>query len=162
LAEAAPRELNAWPRSSSRDPKHPREAGFDRIVGTMAALFGVQIADDHIRRADRSWYKAELGMGVSEMPRTDNMCDATMSQEAVLVINDASSRHLQACHCLRRNAILRGAQLSTRDGTKIGTLCAVDPHPREVTDRERLILLHLAEIVIDEPSCTCGAEDGGG
>jgi signal transduction histidine kinase len=43
-----------------------------------------------------------------------------------------------------------GAPLRTRDGIKIGTVCAIDPEPREVSESEKQILRHLSDIVIDE------------
>lgn len=130
----------------------PREASFDRVVEAVSALFDVEVAMITFVERDRSWYKAELGMGVSEMPRTDNMCDATMSQDGVLVINDANlAPREQVLPLLRKGfRFYAGAPLRTRDGTKIGTVCAVGRRPREVTPRERTILLHLADIVIDE------------
>jgi signal transduction histidine kinase len=70
----------------------------------------------------------------------------------VLVIRDA----LEADRELVRpmlNFGLRfyaGAPLCTYDGVKIGTLCAVDPDPHEVTESQTRILEDLARVVIDE------------
>lgn len=154
---------DAWPRAPGELARlaaleqyaildTPREAGFDRIVETVAALFDVQIAMITFVERERSWYKSELGMGVSEMARADNMCDATMSQEGVLVITDANLAPRESVLPLLKKGLrfYAGAPLRTRDGTTIGTVCAVDTRPRDATNRERLILLHLAEIVIDE------------
>jgi signal transduction histidine kinase len=101
---------------------------------------------------ERCWYKAERGMGVSELSRADNMCDVVIRQDGVFVISDTH----QAPRDLVRPLLQRGLRfyigmpLRTGDGIKIGTLCAVGPRARRVTDHERLILANLAEIVMDE------------
>jgi signal transduction histidine kinase len=155
--------VDAWPKAPGEVERlaalahyeildTPPEATFDRIVDTIAALFQVQVAMITFVDRERSWYKAERGMGVPEMPRTDNMCDATMSQDEVLVVNDALLAPPATVLPMLKKGLrfYAGAPLRTREGTKIGTVCAVDPEPREVTDRERAILLNLAEIVVDE------------
>ena len=43
-----------------------------------------------------------------------------------------------------------GAPLHTRTGQRIGTLCAIDRRPRQLTDSEAGLLAELADIAIDE------------
>ena len=127
----------------------PREATFDRVVDIIAAVFDVPIAMITFVDRDRSWYKSELGMGVPEMPRTDNMCDTTIAQDGVLVISDANLAPREQVLPLLKKGLrfYAGAPLRTRDGVKLGTVCAVDVRPREVTEKEKLIaeLFHLVK-----------------
>src|SRR3989337_1146791 len=67
----------------------PPEASFDRIVAIAAAVFGTTMGVIPLVDRERSWYKSELGFGVSELPRSDNMCDAAIRYNDVLVINDS-------------------------------------------------------------------------
>ena len=130
----------------------PPEESFDRIVAIVSAVFEVPFAMITLVDRERSWYKAEVGMGVSEMARDDNMCDVTIRQDGVYVVNDS--------HLAQRDQVLPllkkgmrfyvGAPLRTHEGIKIGTVCAVDVRPREVTEKEKQILADLAEMVIDE------------
>jgi signal transduction histidine kinase len=130
----------------------PPEETFDRIVSIASAVFGTSMAAITLVDRERSWHKAEIGFGVSEMPRAEEMCDTVISQDGVLVINDA--------HAAPREIVLpmlnfglrfyAGAPLRTYDGVKIGTVCAVDPEPHEVTETQKQILQDLAKVVIDE------------
>jgi signal transduction histidine kinase len=101
---------------------------------------------------ERSWHKAEIGFGVSEMSRADEMCDRVITRDDVLIINDAheSPRELVLPMLNYGLRFYVGAPLCTYDGIKIGTLCAVDPEPHEVTASQALILRELAKVVIDE------------
>jgi signal transduction histidine kinase len=130
----------------------PPEEPFERIVSIVAALFGTSLAAITLVDRERSWHKAEMGFGVSEMPRADEMCDRVISQDDVLIIHDAleSPRELVLPMLKFGIRFYAGAPLSTYDGVKIGTLCAVDPEPHEVSDSQAQILRQLAAVVIDE------------
>lgn len=56
----------------------PPKATFDRVVQIVAAVLDVEIAAITLVDRDRCWYKSEIGMGVPEMSRDDNMCAAAM------------------------------------------------------------------------------------
>jgi GAF domain-containing protein len=130
----------------------PPEEPFDRIVSIVASLFGTSLAAITLVDTDRSFHKAEIGFGLMEMPRTDEMCDRVISRDDILIINDA----LQSPRELVRpmlNVGLRfyvGAPLTTYDGIKIGMPCAVDPEPKDVRESQARILEQLAAVVIDE------------
>jgi signal transduction histidine kinase len=130
----------------------PREEPFDRIVSIVAALFGTSLAAITLVDRERSFHKAEIGFGVSEMPRTDEMCDRVISRDDVLIINDALESPPELVQPMLNFGIrfYAGAPLTTHEGVKIGTLCAVDPEPHEVGKSQAQILRQLAAVVIDE------------
>ena len=130
----------------------PREETFDRIVSIVSAVFGTSMALITLVDRERSWHKAELGMGLTEMPRAHEMCDRVISSDSVLVINDAYEAPREVVLPMLNFGLrfYAGAPLCTYDGVKIGTLCAIDPEPHEVTERQKQILQDLATIVIDE------------
>jgi GAF domain-containing protein len=130
----------------------PPEATFDRVVDIVAAVFDVPCAMITLVDRERCWYKAERGMGVPELSRADNMCDVVIRQDAVVVISDTHQAPPELVRPLLQRGLrfYVGTPLRTEDGIKIGTLCAVGPRPRGVTDHERLILTNLASIVMDE------------
>lgn len=43
-----------------------------------------------------------------------------------------------------------GVPLQTHDGYNLGTLCVIDKHPRDVSEREKSQLTDLASVVMDE------------
>src|SRR5688500_3988638 len=66
----------------------PPEATFDRVVDIVASVFYVTCAMITLVDRQRCWYKAERGMGVSELSHADNMCDVVIRHDDVFVIND--------------------------------------------------------------------------
>jgi signal transduction histidine kinase len=130
----------------------PPEETFDRIVSIASAVFGTRMAAITLVDRERSWHKAEVGFGVSEMPRADEMCDTVISQDGVLVINDAREAPREIVLPMLKLGLrfYAGAPLRTYDGVKIGTVCVVDPEPHEVTEEQKQILRDLTRIVIDE------------
>ncbi len=127
------------------------EATFEAVVAALAAALDAPIALITLVDRERCWYKAELGMGVSEMPRADNMCDAVLQLDDVYVVPDARAATGLVTAPLRRKGLRAyiGAPLRSREGVPIGTLCAVDTRPRDVTARETGIVSALAAVVSD-------------
>ena len=131
----------------------PPEETFDRIVSILSALFGTSMAAITLVDRERSFHKAEIGFGVSEMPRAQEMCDRVIGHGGVLIINDANEapRDLVLPMLDFGLRFYAGAPLRTYDGISIGTLCVVDPQPHdEVTESQKQILQDLAKVVIDE------------
>ena len=131
----------------------PPEATFDRVLDILRSVLGVTGAFLTFVDRDRSFYKAISGIEFpSSTPREDNMCDAVIAQDDVLVIEDSHAAPEALVRPLLKAGLrfYAGAPLRTREGTKIGTVCAIDPEPRKLSAREREILLHLSDIVIDE------------
>jgi signal transduction histidine kinase len=132
------------------------EEPFERIVSIVKALFGTSMAVITLVDRERSWHVAEIGFGVSEMARQDEMCDRVIVRDDVLIIPDANDEIYESNRDLVQpllNYGLRfyiGTALCTYDGVKIGTLCAVDPEPHQVIESQTLILQELAKVVIDE------------
>jgi signal transduction histidine kinase len=130
----------------------PREPTFDRIVAITRAVFETEWAMITFVDRERSWYKSEVGLGLREMPRPANMCDAVIQQDGVLVISDAQAEPPEKVMPMLAFGLrfYAGAPLCTYDGIKIGTVCAVDPKPRQVSEKQTQILADLAKIVVDE------------
>jgi signal transduction histidine kinase len=131
----------------------PPETTFDRITGILRSVLHVTGAFITLVDRDRSFYKSISGIEFPvSTPRQDNMCDTVIAQEDVLVINDSYLASADLVRPLLKAGMrfYAGAPLRTRDGIKIGTVCAIDPEPREVSESEKQILRHLSDIVIDE------------
>jgi DNA-binding NtrC family response regulator len=130
------------------------ERGFDDIARIASYLMNTPIALVSLVDEDRQWFKARVGLEVSETPREHSFCAHAILDVGVTHVRDAS-RDKRFCDnplVLGAPAIrfYAGAPLRTADGHAVGSLCVIDRKPRSLTDRERDILEALARQVMTE------------
>jgi PAS domain S-box-containing protein len=130
----------------------PAEAGFDGLTALAAELLGVPIALVSIVDSDRQWFKSRYGLSAPETPRDVSFCGHVVAGEAALVVADALADPRFSDNPLvtgePRVRFYAGMPLRTRDGFVLGTLCAIDHVPREITARQRNALALLASQVV--------------
>ncbi|OZJ06538.1 hypothetical protein BZG36_00584 [Bifiguratus adelaidae] len=133
------------------------DVNFDRIVNMTAKLFGVRTCLISLVHSDEQWVKAEVGFGKSGTKRSISFCGhAVLNQSGEpLIILDASKDWRFAKNPLvTGEPYIRfyvGAPLYNKDGLAIGTLCIIDPEPREeFTTREQDLLTELAATTMHE------------
>jgi hypothetical protein len=130
------------------------EAAYDDIVRLASVLCGVPTALVSLVDRDRQWFKARLGMELSETTRDVAFCDhAIRAPESLLEIPDATRdpRFAQnplvtAEHGIRFYA---GMPLVTPGGAAIGTVCVIDTQPRELNQEQRGALAALARLTMN-------------
>lgn len=127
---------------------------FDDAVKLVSYICGVPIA--HISFIDdtRQWFKSEIGIGISEVPRDISFCRYTIMDSALVEIPDT---HLNQRFKKDPNVtggfkvrFYAGIPLTTPDGFNIGTICAIDYVPKELNDHQRNALSIIAKHIIDE------------
>lgn len=134
-------------------PTHP---DFDDIALLAAAVFEAPIAVVNLIATDRQWFKAEVGIGVRELPLDVSICRHAILQDDFLVIPDTRLDPRVECNPLvTADDGLRfyaGALLRTPAGLPIGTLCVIDraPRPDGITPLQRLALEVLARQVMTQ------------
>ena len=134
----------------------PREASFDRLARLAARVMGMPIAAVTLVDAERVWFKAEIGLGATEVPRHIGLCSRTVAASGpVLEISDSwADETLVGNPLLGPPVDLRfyaGAALVTPDGFRIGTLCVIDRVARPgLTAEQRATLIDLAGAVMTE------------
>lgn len=131
----------------------PEEA-FDRITRIISAALDTPVAFVTFVEAHRIWFKSAYGAEVQECGREGAFCDVTVTQNSRLIVEDArlDSRFVKSPF-VNGPAGFRfyaGMPLRTRDGTSIGTLCAMDTRPRALSERQLQVLDDMAALVIDE------------
>jgi hypothetical protein len=126
----------------------PPDERVDRITRLAKEIFGVPMVSVTLIDRDRQWRKSEIGLGGREAPREDAFCDATVRQDATLVVEDASTTERFADNpFVAGDPHLRfyaGQPLHAPGGEPIGTLCLLDTQPRDFDDDERKLLGDLA------------------
>jgi PAS domain S-box-containing protein len=133
------------------------DAAIDRLADLAGNLFATPISLVSLIDDERQWFKAKLGLEVSETPRDQAFCAHTiaMGPDAVMVVEDATLDPRFANNPVVTGApdirFYAGATLTTKQGHNLGTLCVIDNKPRSrpsSAELERLKL--LARIVADE------------
>ncbi|WJS93199.1 ATP-binding protein [Flavobacterium johnsoniae] len=125
---------------------------FDDATKLVSYICGVPIAHISFIDETRQWFKSEIGVGVSEVPREISFCNYTILDTKMVEINDT---HLNDTFKDDPNVtggfnvrFYAGVPLTTPDGYNIGTLCAVDHVVKELDDNQRNALSIVAKHVM--------------
>lgn len=130
------------------------EHAFDDATKLVSYICGVPIAHISFIDESRQWFKSEIGIGVSEVPREISFCKYTIMDSKMIEIPDT---HLNDTFKDDPNVtggfkvrFYAGIPLRTPDGHNIGTLCAIDHVTKELNDNQRNALSIVAKHVMNQ------------
>lgn len=107
---------------------------FNYVVQEAAAAIGTPIALVSLLDEHRQWFKAKIGLTLDETPLTIAFCTYTILSDGVFEVADASRDDRFARNPLVTGPpyirFYAGAPLLTSAGSRIGTICVIDNHPR--------------------------------
>jgi two-component sensor histidine kinase len=131
----------------------PREQDFDEIAALAAALCTASAAQINFIDSDRQWSKAEVGVGVQELPLAVSICAHAILEDGFVEIadlrEDVRTRDNPACKGPPYVRFYAGVQLRSADGYPVGTLCVLDVRPRVLDTVQRQALRVLgAQVVV--------------
>lgn len=147
-----PERLAALKRYNILDtlPEH----AFDDATKLVSYICGVPIAHISFIDENRQWFKSEIGIGVSEVPREISFCQYTIMDTKLVEIPDTflneqfrDDPNVVDGFKIRFYA---GIPLTTPDGYNIGTICAIDHTTKELNDNQRNALSIIAKHVINQ------------
>ncbi len=125
----------------------PEEA-FDDIVQLAAQICGTPISLVSFVDEKRQWFKAKVGLDISETPRDVTFCAHAILQPDPLVVSDASvDDRFSSNPLVVSEPYIRfyaGVPLRTSEGFGLGTLCVIDQTPRHLSTRQVESLRALA------------------
>jgi diguanylate cyclase (GGDEF)-like protein len=147
-----PRRLAALAESGLVDS--PPEAAFDRVTRLVAEVLHVPVALFTLVTDDRQVFKSSVGVGdTRETPLSHSFCRHVVDSGAPLEVVDArlhpKVRDNPAIEDFGIVAYL-GMPLTTKDGERLGALCAIDHEPRQWTGRDHGVLEDLAGAAMAE------------
>jgi hypothetical protein len=132
----------------------PPDGAFDRITALAARIFRVPIALVTVVDHDRIWFKSRHGLDVEQIDRDPGLCASAILEFEPWVVTDARIDPRTLANPLVAGDMglqfYAGAQLRTRDGHHLGTMCVIDVEPREFTVGEAATLHDLAAMVMSE------------
>jgi sigma-B regulation protein RsbU (phosphoserine phosphatase) len=132
----------------------PPDGAFDRVCALAARFFDVPFASVTIVDEDRIWFKAALGLGASEIPRSPGLCGSAILHSEPYLLTDCTADPRSADNPLVTGELgvrfYAAAPIVTSDGHRLGTVNVIDIKPRETTEEEMRTLTELAAIVMDE------------
>lgn len=132
----------------------PPERAFDDITGLASFICGtptavMSLVDDH-----RQWFKSKVGISGTGTPRSEAFCAHTINQPRLLIVEDARRDERFAGNpSVTGDPHIRfyaGAPLLTSEGLGLGSLCVIDPSPRNLSTAQKTSLEALARLVVTE------------
>jgi len=130
----------------------PAEAHFDAITRTAAQILRTPIALLNFIDEAREWCKSAWGAKRKHAQRHKSICaEALLNGDVLLIPNAAEDVHFKNHPQVtggRAVVFYVGVVLKTSDGVALGTLCAIDHTPRDVSLEELDALRTLAANVV--------------
>lgn len=128
------------------------EQVFDELAQLASFICGTPIALVSFIDEDRQWWKARVGIEATETPREHAFCQHAMLGTGVYEVPDAALNPLFEANPLVTGEphirFYAGAPLLTPEGQPLGTLCAIDTVPRELSEEQHSALRILARQVM--------------
>ncbi|WP_299050012.1 ATP-binding protein [uncultured Nocardioides sp.] len=129
------------------------DSSFDHYCRLVQRFLGVPVALVTIVEADRQVFPGQLGLpepwaSQRGTPLTHSFCRLVVRQQAPLVVTDARLDPRVADNpAIEALGVVAyaGWPLTRADGTVVGSLCAIDPEPREWTEDDLAGLEDLAQ-----------------
>jgi GAF domain-containing protein len=128
------------------------EQTFDDITALAAYLCNVPIATISLVDESRQWFKSKLGLNEQETPRDVAFCAHAILQAEPLIVRDALKDMRFADSALvTRSPNIRfyaGFPLASPEGFALGSLCAIDRKPRQLSAKQKTAMQALARQVM--------------
>ncbi len=131
------------------------EERFDLLTNLASVMLGTPIAMVSLVDSDRQWFKSKVGLDFDETSRDIAFCShAIVDETQPFVVEDALLDERFADNPLVTPEdgfrFYVGQVLLDSEGYAMGTLCAVDRRPRQLTDVQREALALLGKLVENE------------
>lgn len=129
------------------------EQSYDDVTALAAYICQVPIAMISFVDEHRQWFKAKTGMAETETPRDVAFCAHAILERSPTVVRDATRDARFADSTLVTGSphvrFYAGFPLVTPEGYALGTLCAVDRGPNELTPEQMRAMESLSRQVMN-------------
>lgn len=132
----------------------PIEERFERITRMVCRVLDVPIALFNLIDEDRQYYKSAQGLNATTASFEGAFCTHAVAKDEMLLVPDAKqdSRFHNSPFVTGEVGVgfYAGCPVRTPNGEPIGTLCAIDTKPRDMTAEQMAALRDLAAMVETE------------
>ena len=130
------------------------EGAFQRLATNLARSFDAPVVLVTAAHEGQLWV-AQCGLSDDSLSFVNQAQDSyfltrIVSSEGILVISDTAEGPLYASESFFRERGIRfyaGTPLKSHDGMVMGSLCVLDTRPRQITEKQKEMLLWIAEVV---------------
>ena len=130
----------------------PQENEFDEIVRFASSICNTPISLISLVDSSRQWFKARIGLNVSETNREISFCSHAILQDHLFEVNDTlEDIRFSDNPLVTHDPAIRfyaGMPLITSNGSRLGTLCVIDKAPGQLSEQQKFGLKVLANNVI--------------
>ncbi|MFZ5472754.1 MAG: GAF domain-containing sensor histidine kinase, partial [Pseudomonadota bacterium] len=130
------------------------EPAYDDLTFLAAQICQTPIALVSLIDRERQWFKAHHGLAQREGPRELAFCAHAILNDDLLIVPDARKdarfHDNPAVTGAPHVKFYAGAPLILRDNIRVGTLCVIDDHARDLTEAQRQALAALARQVVSQ------------
>lgn len=131
-----------------------QEVDFDEIVDLASKICNKPISLISLVDDKRQWFKAKVGLNISETPVEIAFCKHAIEHNNLFLIEDATLDERFKNNPLVTNhpdiRFYAGTPLQTIDGYNIGTLCVLDNEPGQITLQQQEALTILGKQVMKQ------------
>jgi predicted Ser/Thr protein kinase len=132
----------------------PGEPAFSNIARLAAHVCGTPVALVSLVDRQRQWFKAKVGVAISETPREHSFCGHAIAADQPLIVPDAlADPRFRDNPLVTAEPTIRfyaGVPLRLGPGSALGTLCVIDRVPRQLSSAQIDALRLLADQVMTE------------
>jgi signal transduction histidine kinase len=131
------------------------EQGFDDLTAIAAVICETPISLISLIDLERQWFKSRVGLDATETPREHAFCAHAICQpHDLLIVPDTLNDPRFAQNPLVTSdpsiRFYAGVPLVTEDGCALGTICAIDRVPRQLSSAQYEALRALGRQVISQ------------
>lgn len=128
----------------------PADPYLDTLVRVVREVFAVKTVLISLIDHDRQWFKSRIGLEISETPRTISFCaHAILGTQPLIVEDTHNDLRFHDNPVVINNPQIRfyaGQPLFSQEGQPLGTLCLIDPAPRQLTGKQVRLFIDMATL----------------
>lgn len=129
----------------------PADPYLDTLVRVVREVFAVKTVLVSLIDHDRQWFKSRIGLDITETPRTISFCaHAILGTQPLIVEDTHNDLRFHDNPVVVNNPHIRfyaGQPLFSEEGQALGTLCLIDPTPRQLSNKQLRLFIDMAVLV---------------